>query len=73
MVDMVISVVADKETRTNRLMKDRSLTRLQVRDRMRTQENLERFWKTADVVIDNSSNHKVLGEAVDQLLLINNL
>ena len=73
MVDMVISVVADDETRTSRLMADRSLTEPQVRDRMRAQENLERFWKTADAVIDNSSTHKALADAVDQLLLENNL
>ena len=73
MVDMVVSVVADDEIRVRRLVENRGMTAQQVSGRMKTQENLERFWNTADAVIDNSSTAQDLSEAVDQLLLDHNL
>lgn len=72
-VDMVVSVVAEDEIREQRIMASRQLTSLQASDRMLAQKNLAPFWKTADVVIDNSGDHQSLVEAVDTLLRENNL
>jgi len=73
MVDMIISVVADEDVRLHRLMQGRGLSSEQIRDRMKAQENLDRFWKTADFIIDNNSHPEALEAVVDELLRINNL
>jgi len=73
MVDKVISVVAEKDIRLKRLMESRGLDFSEARDRLKAQENMDHFWNTADIVLDNSSNRETLVLAVDQLMLENNL
>lgn len=72
-VDLVVSVVADEDIRLQRLVENRGLNSAQARSRMRAQENLQRFWNTADAILDNSSGTRHLSQAVDQLLLDHNL
>ena len=67
-VDLVISVVADQDVRRQRLMESRGLTAQQINDRMKTQQNLEPFWPTADVVIENNEDLSALQLKVDDLL-----
>ncbi len=72
-VDLVISVVAQVDLRLNRLVKDRGLKTEQARNRLQAQAELDHFWNTADVVIDNSFSHHKLNAAATQLLLKHNL
>ncbi len=72
-VDLVISVVADHDLRRQRLMSQRDLNARQVDDRMGSQEYLEVFWPTADVILDNNNDRDALRRAVDELLKDENL
>lgn len=73
MVDLVISVVAHENVRLDRLRESRNLTEDQVRNRMQAQAHLDRYWHTADVVLENNHHRRALSDAVDHLLRDNNL
>ena len=72
-VDLVISVVADHDIRRQRLMSQRDLNARQVDDRLGSQESLEAFWPTADVILENNNDRDALRRAVEKLLKDENL
>ncbi len=72
-VDLVISVVADKEIRRQRLMMNRGLTAAQINHRMDSQQGLDPFWPTADVILENNGDLAALQMRVDDLLKNKNL
>lgn len=66
--DMIVSVVADKQIRLERICKRDNITQEQAEQRMRVQFDEGFFREKSDYIIENNTDKEFLSEQIEQLV-----
>ena len=66
--DMIVSVVADKQIRLERICKRDKITQKQAEQRMKAQFDERFFREKSDYIIENNTDKEFLSEQIEQLV-----
>jgi dephospho-CoA kinase len=67
--NLVIAVMADSQTRSQRLVESRGLSQVEILARLNSQISLEKHWETADVLVHNDGTMEDLTNIARSLML----